>query len=193
MTNCLICGVGGQGTVLASRVLAQTALRAGQSARTAETIGMAQRGGCVVSHIRYGKDAIFSPLIPQGQADIILGLEPAEAARGLPYLKKDGLVVTSTMAIQPASGLSHYDVDAVLEYLAFRRALITVDGKAVASASGSRLSLNIAVLGAAIRYGSLGLSEDIVRKTLIDRLPQRSLDINLIAMRAGGELARVIG
>ena len=86
MMNCLLAGVGGQGTVLASKLIAQSAMNRGLNARTAETIGMAQRGGCVVSHVRVG-EKIHSPLIPQHKADLIIGFEPAEAVRCLPYLK----------------------------------------------------------------------------------------------------------
>ena len=80
--NCLLCGVGGQGTVLASRLIAYAAMQKGLEVRTAETIGMAQRGGCVVSHVRTG-DEIFSSLIPLGSADVIIAFEPAEAVRCL--------------------------------------------------------------------------------------------------------------
>ena len=83
--NCLLCGVGGQGTVLASRLIAQAAMECGHFARTTETIGMAQRGGCVVSHVRIGEEC-QSPLIPLGKADILVGFEPGEAVRCLPYL-----------------------------------------------------------------------------------------------------------
>ena len=102
MINLLLAGVGGQGTVLASKLLAQAAMAQGLQARTAETIGMAQRGGCVVSHVRIGEEA-YSPLIPYGQADLILGFEPAEAVRNLPYLKDGGIVVAAKKAIKPVT------------------------------------------------------------------------------------------
>lgn len=85
--NCILAGVGGQGTVLASKLIAQAGLSSGQMVRTAETIGMAQRGGCVVSHVRTGK-RVHSPLVPIGQADIIIGFEPGEAVRNLHISKK---------------------------------------------------------------------------------------------------------
>ena len=85
--NCLLCGVGGQGVVLASRLIAYAAMEKGNFVRTAETIGMAQRGGSVVSHVRIG-DEIYSPQVPVGSADVILAFEPGEAVRCLPYLKK---------------------------------------------------------------------------------------------------------
>ena len=85
--NILICGIGGQGTVLASKLIASSAMAQGRSVHSAETIGMAQRGGSVTSHVRIGDD-VFSPLIPEGKADLILAFEPAEAVRNLKYLKK---------------------------------------------------------------------------------------------------------
>ena len=89
--NCILAGVGGQGTVLASKLIARTALNNSMHVRTAETIGMAQRGGCVVSHVRTGK-IIHSPLIPLGQADLIIGFEPAEAVRCLPSVSYTHLI-----------------------------------------------------------------------------------------------------
>ena len=92
--NVLLCGVGGQGTVLASRLIALAAMEKGMEARGAETIGMAQRGGSVVSHVRIGGE-IYSPMIPHKGADVMIGFEPAEAVRCLPYLKKGGCVAVS--------------------------------------------------------------------------------------------------
>lgn len=105
MLNILLTGVGGQGTVLAAKVLAQAALEKGWQVRTAETIGMAQRGGNVTSHVRMGSngEAVFSPLITPGTADIVIALEPGEAARALPFLAPGGVLVTATTAIQPVT------------------------------------------------------------------------------------------
>ena len=113
----LLAGVGGQGTVLASKLIAQAAIDLGFPARTAETIGKAQRGGCVVSHVRIGE--AHSPLIPQGKADIIIGFEPAEAVRCLPYLKEEGVVVTTKKAIKPVTASlsgSSYDGTEMIDY-----------------------------------------------------------------------------
>ena len=84
----ILCGVGGQGTVLASKLISYAAMAKGEEVRSAETIGMAQRGGSVTSHVRIGEGA-FSPLIPKGKADVMIAFEPAEAVRNLSYLKKD--------------------------------------------------------------------------------------------------------
>ena len=94
MTNILICGIGGQGTVLAAKLLDQAAIGAGLPVHSAETIGMAQRGGSVTSHVRIG-DECFSPLIPYGTADMIIAFEMCEAVRNLDYLKKGGTVVVN--------------------------------------------------------------------------------------------------
>ena len=103
MLNILLTGVGGQGTVLAAKVLAQAALEKGWKVRTAETIGMAQRGGNVVSHVRIGNkgEQVHAPLVSRGTADLVIAFEPAEAARVLPYLAPDGVMVSATTAIEP--------------------------------------------------------------------------------------------
>ncbi|MFR5829425.1 MAG: 2-oxoacid:acceptor oxidoreductase family protein, partial [Adlercreutzia equolifaciens] len=104
MIDILLAGVGGQGTVLAAKVLAQAAQSKGWQVRTAETIGMAQRGN-VTSHVRMGSngEAVYSPLITPGTADMVIALEPGEAARALPYLAPGGVLVTATTAIQPVT------------------------------------------------------------------------------------------
>ena len=101
--NCLLCGVGGQGVVLASKLIAYAAMDKGMDVRTSETIGMAQRGGSVVSHVRMGTK-IHSPMIPKGCADVIMAFEPAEAVRCLPYLKEGGVAVVNQKAVQPLTG-----------------------------------------------------------------------------------------
>ena len=117
--NCLLCGVGGQGVVLASKLIAYTAMLKGMQARTSETIGMSQRGGAVVSHVRIGEE-IFSPMVPKKSADVILAFEPAEAVRNLSYLKKDGVVVVNKKAVKPVTATltqNSYDGSEMLDYL----------------------------------------------------------------------------
>ena len=105
MLNILLTGVGGQGTVLAAKVLAQAALEKGWQVRTAETIGMAQRGGNVVSHVRIGNkgEQVHAPLVSRGTADLIIAFEPAEAARVLSYLAPAGTLVFATTSVQPVT------------------------------------------------------------------------------------------
>jgi indolepyruvate ferredoxin oxidoreductase beta subunit len=187
--NILLAGVGGQGTVLASKLLAQCGIDKGQSARTAETIGMAQRGGCVVSHVRIG-DGMFSPLIPKGEADLIIGFEPAEAVRCLDYLKPGGKVVVSKRAIKPTtdtlSGVS-YDAAQMIDFLKSKVAdTIVVDGEKICLECGNARSLNIALLGAAAGSGALGFDENDLKASILKLIPKH-VDANLKALLLGTE------
>ncbi len=193
MKNCILAGVGGQGTVLASKLIAQTAMEAGKFARTAETIGMAQRGGSVVSHVRIGQTAedVSSPMLPLGSADLLIGFEPAEAVRTLPYLKKGGAAVVSVKGVQPVtatlSGKS-YDVSAMLSYLREQVPnLVEVDTEAICEACGSSKVANVALLGAAAACGALGLTVKEVEAALERRLPAKFLDMNRKALAQGAE------
>lgn len=190
--SCLLCGVGGQGTVLASKLIAFSAMNKGQNARTAETIGMAQRGGCVVSHVRIG-DEIHSPLIPLHQADVIIGFEPAEAVRCLPYLKKGGVVAVSTKAIKPVTaslGGSSYNGEEMLDYLrANVEKLIVVDTEEICKELGSAKVLNVALLGAAAASDMLGVSLEEIKGAIENRLPEKFHDINMKALEAGANFA----
>ena len=114
----MICGVGGQGTVLASKIIAASAMEEGNTVHSAETIGMAQRGGPVTSHVRIGEDA-FSPLIPVGGADLLIAFEPSEAVRNLRYLKKDGFVIVNRVPVMPTTlkDSAGYDGKAEIAYL----------------------------------------------------------------------------
>ena len=117
--NCLLCGVGGQGVVLASKLIAYAAMEKGLNVRTSETIGMSQRGGSVVTHVRMG-ETVHSPMIPKGTADVIMAFEPAEAVRNLSYLKEDGVMVVDKKAVKPVTATlmqSNYDGQEALEYL----------------------------------------------------------------------------
>ena len=114
----LICGVGGQGTVLASKLIAAAAMAEGHIVHSAETIGMAQRGGSVTSHVRIGE--AYSPLIPKGKCDMIISFEPSEAVRNLSYLKQDGLVIVNVDPVKPTTESLHetgYDGTNMIEYL----------------------------------------------------------------------------
>ncbi|HZK84073.1 MAG TPA: indolepyruvate oxidoreductase subunit beta [Desulfosporosinus sp.] len=188
MINCILAGVGGQGIVLASKLMAQAAMTNGMTVRTAETIGMAQRGGCVVSHVRMGKK-IHSPLIPLQSADVVIGFEPAEAVRSLPYLKETGTVIVSRKAIKPVTDSlsdTDYNGDEMLKYLGSHCLhLIIVDTKAIFTTCGTTKVLNIALLGAAAAAGVLGVSLEDIESTIKEKLPQQFIDMNLKALRAG--------
>ncbi len=185
--NCLLTGVGGQGTVLASKIIAQCAINKGLDARTAETIGMAQRGGCVVSHVRFG-DSVFSPLIPIGEADLIIAFEPAEAVRALPYLNNNGSVVVNSRAIKPVTdslSKEEYSGDTMLEYLKNHvENLIVVDGdKALAELNSSKV-LNLVLLGVAAQKGILGFTISDLEEVIDDKIPEKFRELNKKAIIA---------
>lgn len=190
IVSALLSGVGGQGTVLASKLIALSAMNKGLSARTAETIGMAQRGGCVVSHVRIGED-IHSPMIPLGGADLILGFEPAEAVRCLPYLKEGGTVVVSAKEVKPvtaALGGSDYSAGEMLAFLQKNAGhAVVVDTASICQACGSAKVLNVALLGAAAATGALGLSPEDLEQALKKRLSEKLLPMNLKALRLGAK------
>lgn len=191
MISILLCGVGGQGTVLASRILAQAAMNRGMFARTAETIGMAQRGGCVVSHVRFG-EAVHSSLIPPGGADIIIASEPCEAVRGLGYLKAGGLVVTAPDVIQPVtaslSGRRFEGAD-MLAYLSRHARVLTVDAGELKRRTGSIRGLNIALIGCALTSVNAGITADDVEEALRLKVKPRFLEMNIEALKLGRESA----
>lgn len=193
----LVTGTGGQGIVLASRLLAQAHLSRGDEVRVAETIGMAQRGGSVTSHVRTAPAAsgIATAQIPLGAADLILGFEPGEAARALPYLADGGVVVTAVRAQRPVTaslaGLA-YDGSVALDFLrAHAGRLVEVDGDALAREAGAARSLNVVLLGAALASGVLRVSADEIRDAIVARVKPRYVELNHRALTLG--LAAVLG
>ena len=186
MTNCLLCGVGGQGTVLASKLIAQAAMNKGISARTAETIGMAQRGGPVVSHVRIGED-IKAPMIPEGEADVIIAFEPGEAVRCLPYLKKDGTVIVNTKPVMPITATlgMHYNSKEMLEYLEHQSCdVIMVDGEDICRKLNSPKVLNVVLLGAAVQTGKLGITLEDLQDAICAKLNPKFVELNMKALNA---------
>ena len=182
----MICGVGGQGTVLASKIIAASAMEEGSAVHSAETIGMAQRGGPVTSHVRIGEDA-YSPLIPIGGADLLIAFEPSEAVRNLRYLKKDGFVIVNRVPIKPTTlGSSEgYDGTAEIAFLESRCQCLVVDSDELCAPFGSSKFFNVAVLGAAAGTGKLGIGADTIRSTMIRIVPERFHEKNLAAFEAG--------
>lgn len=154
--NILICGVGGQGTVLAAKVISQAAVSGGKKVLSAETIGMAQRGGSVTSHVRIG-DEIFSPLIPKGQADLIIAFEAAEAVRNIEYLKKGGTAVINSKIVQPTTASltgETFEVENMLKYLQEIGArTVTVNADSMSKKIGSSKVVNMILLGTATQTG----------------------------------------
>ena len=195
MRNVLLTGVGGQGTVLAAKVLAQAAQAKGWQVRTAETIGMAQRGGSVVSHVRMGDtgEEVIAPLVAKGTADMIIAFEPAEAARVLPYLAPDGVMVSASTSIQPITAalssepyLAKATVASLDERLNVRAGeparFVLVDDEAVLSQVGNRKALNTVLLAFALKTGHLPLSLDDLRDAIRACVKPRFVELNLAAI-----------
>lgn len=184
----LLCGVGGQGTVLASKLIAAAAMTAGNTVHSAETIGMAQRGGSVTSHIRIG-DAASSPLIPLGHADILIAFEPAEAVRNLSYLKPDGLVIVNSVPVRPTTESLHptgYDGTQMIAYLKEKCSCITVDANELCAPLGSSKFFNVAVLGVLIASSKLDIDTETMACEIKKRVPQKFVESNLKAFEIGG-------
>ena len=183
--NILLCGVGGQGTVLASKLIASAAMAKGIDVMSAETIGMAQRGGSVFSHLRLG-EGLYSPMMGTNSADLIIGFEPGEAVRMLPYLKKDGCVVVNSRAVMPVTASlsdSSYNGNEMTEYL--RRnvnKLIIVDGGEACRALGNGKVLNTVLLGAAVRSGVLGLTTAEIKDAILRSVKPQFHELNLKAL-----------
>lgn len=183
--SCLLCGVGGQGTVLASRLIAFAAMQRGENVRTSETIGMAQRGGCVVSHVRWG-DTIRSPLIPKHSAEVLVGFEPAEAVRCLDYLSPEGTVIVNADPVMPVTvnfGGAPYRAEEMLRFLKENAGSVRiVDGGELCRRCGSPKVLNIVLLTAACCSGMLGMTVEELRRTVEVRVNPAYRELNFRAI-----------
>lgn len=191
-TSILICGVGGQGTVLAAKLISQAALAKGMSVRSAETIGMAQRGGSVVSHVRLG-DNVRSPLIPAGCADVMIAFEPCEAVRNIASLKRGGVIAVSGKVMQPVtaslSGRT-FDSATMISFLKEHAArVMVIDTDALCSRLGSQKAANTLLLGAAASSGMLGVTMDDIMAALPALVKPAFIDLNKKALALGAEAA----
>ena len=194
MLDVLLAGVGGQGTVLAAKVLAQAAQDKGWQVRTAETIGMAQRGGNVTSHVRMGNggEEVFAPLLAHGTADLVIAFEPGEAARVLSFLAPNGVLVTATTPIQPVTAaLSSvpYRADRVVQRLETQLAgkeasFVAVDDAALVRTIGSRKVLNTLLLARALAAGHVPLDVDDLRHAIEVCVKAAFVQLNLAALEA---------
>ena len=185
--NILIAGVGGQGTVLASRLIASAAMKRGFNVRTTETIGMAQRGGSVIGHTRIGDD-VFSPLIPEGCAHLLLAFEPAEAVRNLRYLSPQGTLIVCDSAIKPVTAAlkgEPYEAETMTDYLkANVPGAIIIYGKALKAQCGQ--TLNVALLGVAARSGVFPFDAEALIET-VEEMPQYR-EQNIASLNLGGKI-----
>jgi len=190
--NIVLCGVGGQGTVLASKLISAAAMEKGMPVMSAETIGMAQRGGSVFSHLRIG-EGVFSPMIPLGGADLIIGFEPGEAVRMLPYLKTDGQMVVSARPVMPVTAAlsGGYDGAAMVDFLRGQvKRLVVVDTEAAIAEVGSAKALNIILLGVAARTGAIGVTAAELEQAMLKKVAPRFHELNRRALACGEAIWR---
>ncbi len=188
VTNILLVGVGGQGILLASEILAESAMLAGFDVKKSEIHGMSQRGGSVVSHVRYGRE-VFSPTVPEGEGDILFGFELLETARYLSLMKPGGKVIANDLKIQPPAVLSGQIAypDNLQEIIRSRVPdFLLVDGQNLAIQAGNPRAANTVLLGAVSR--SLHIAEEYWFAALEKMVPAKALDVNLRAFRMGREL-----
>lgn len=200
MINISIAGIGGQGNVLSAKILAQAALAKGWQVRSAETTGMAQRGGDVTSHVRMGSngEAVYSPIPAKGTVDVVIAMEPGEGARALPLLKPSGLMVIARTGLPPVTAdlkAKPYDPAAVIDALQRQGVnLLVVDDEALCAKLGSRKALNIIMLAATLAAGekdmSLGLTLDDMRAAIPSCVKPAFVDMNLAAIDLAEEYVR---
>ena len=187
--NIMIVGVGGQGTLLASKILGKAAMDSGMDVKVSEVHGMSQRGGSVVTYVRVG-DEVYSPVIGRGDADVILSFEVLEAARWLPNLKNGGTLVTSTQQINPMPviiGAAVYPEGLVDDMKALGVDVRAFDAPAIAAEAGSVRAANVALIGMAADV--LGFDHDILRGAVAACVPAKALEVNLKAFDAAVALA----
>ena len=186
--NIMIVGVGGQGTLLTSRILGGLAMDAGYDVKLSEVHGMAQRGGSVVTFVRYG-DKVNEPIVEEGQADVLIAFERLEALRYLHFLKKDGVVIVNDWRIDPitvVTGVAAYPED-VIETLKEKRRAIVVEATAESKKLGAPKAFNIIVLGAAARH--MGFEKEDWLRVIETTVPPKTIEVNKQAFEIGYALS----
>ncbi len=183
-TNILIVGVGGQGTLLASRILGNAVIAKGYDVKVSEVHGMSQRGGSVVTYVKYG-DKVYSPIIEEGEADIILAFEKLEAYRMLPYLKKGGKLVVNDQEINPMpviTGAMEYP-EGILEEMSGKADVTCVDALKKAEEAGSIKAVNVVLIGVMAKNTDIPYED--WKETVRATVPPKFIDVNLKAFDAG--------
>ena len=185
--NVMIVGVGGQGSLLASKLLGRLLLTKGYDIKVSEVHGMSQRGGSVVTYVRYG-DKVASPIIEKGEADIILSFEQLEAARWLPYLKKDGTIVCNTQKMDPMpviTGAAKYPEKVLDRVEAAGAKVQRVDALRLALEAGSPKAVNVALIGVLAK--NTDIDREIWEETIKTTVPPKFVELNEKAFALGYE------
>ncbi|HZV81461.1 MAG TPA: indolepyruvate oxidoreductase subunit beta [Geobacteraceae bacterium] len=188
ITNILLVGVGGQGTLLASEILSEVFMRAGYDVKKSEIHGMSQRGGSVVSHVRYGSQ-VFSPVVPEGEGDILFGFELMETYRSLPLLRSGATVVANNYRIPSPSillGQESYPSGLEVKISEMFPDFMLVDGLKIATETGNPRVANTVLLGALSQR--IDVAEHFWFEAIEKLVPKKALEINLQAFRKGRTL-----
>ena len=183
--NIMIVGVGGQGTLLASRIIGAAALNLGVDVKLSEVHGMSQRGGSVVTYVRYG-ESVASPIIGEGEADLILAFEKLEAYRYLSYLKDDGKYILNTQETDPMpviTGAAEYPADIPEKMEQMGIDVISCDALALAKEAGNIKAVNVVLIGVMAKHTNI--SKEEWEKAIEDTVPAKFLQVNLKAFRLG--------
>lgn len=186
--NIMIVGVGGQGTLLTSRILGGIALHANYDVKLSEVHGMAQRGGSVVTYVRYG-EKVAEPIVEEGQADVLIAFERLEAKRYAHFLKKDGVIIVNDQRMDPitvVTGAAEYP-EGIIEELSAKHKVYFVDAMAEAKKLGNSRVFNIIVLGVAAQHMDYSKEDwlEVIEKTV----PPKTVDINKKAFETGYTLS----
>ncbi len=184
--NIMVVGVGGQGTLLTSRIIGKTALGAGYDVKLSEVHGMAQRGGSVVTFVRFG-EKVYEPVVEEGQVDVLISFERLEALRYAHFLKPSGKLIVNDTRIDPMTvviGAKTYPEN-IIEDLKKAHTVYTIDGGSIAKELGNSKVLNSVVLGLAAKH--IGFTEDEWLEVLRATVPPKTIDINTAAFKAGYE------
>lgn len=183
--NIMIVGVGGQGTLLASRIIGNAAINLGMDVKLSEVHGMSQRGGSVVTYVKYDEQ-VHSPIIDEGEADVILAFEELEAYRSVSYLKPGGTLIVNTHSIDPMPvimGAMDYPADIVEKLKAFTGKLVPCDALALAQQAGNAKAVNVVLIGVLAKTSSVTKEQWI--EALKQTVPPKFLDVNLKAFELG--------
>ena len=184
----MIVGVGGQGSLLASRLIGNVLLQQGYDVKVSEVHGMSQRGGSVVTYVKYG-DEVLSPIVCKGEADIIISFEQLEAARWLPYLKKGGHLVTSTQKIDPMpviTGVAQYPDDIIEKIKAQGVDVVAVDALSLAEQAGNSKASNVVLMG--VVSTKMPFDVEVWNKAVEESVPPKFLALNKKAFELGRSL-----
>ncbi len=182
--NIMIVGVGGQGTLLASRILGKVAIKEGYDVKVSEVHGMSQRGGSVVTYVKFG-ERVYSPIIDKGEADLILAFEILEAYRALPFLKKGGKMIANVQQMNPMPviiGAMAYPEN-IEEKLSKKIDLQAIDALSAAMNAGNVKAVNVVLIGVLAK--STNIAKEVWIDAIKETVPEKFLDVNLKAFEIG--------